>query len=104
MIGSQGEALADQASLRANTGWLITQGIVDLPTMVKLDRFLTGRGHVFRAQVVGFFEEGGGYTRIEATIDATESPAKVVSVTDLTELGRGYSQSELTGIISDTAK
>ncbi|NQV23695.1 MAG: general secretion pathway protein GspK [Rhodopirellula sp.] len=102
MIGSKGEAMADQAALRANTGWLVSQGIVDLPTMVKLDRFLTGRGHVFRAQVVGFFEDGGGYTRLEATIDSTESPAKVVSVTDLTELGRGYSKTALTGIVDDT--
>lgn len=101
MIGAEGEAIAEQAAQRTNTGWLVSQGIVDLPTMIKLDRFLTGRGHVFRAQVVGFFEEGGGYTRVEATIDSTESPAKVVSVSDLTELGRGYSKSELTGIIDD---
>jgi hypothetical protein len=99
MIGAEGEALAELAAQRTNTGWLVSQGIVDLPTMVKLDRFLTGRGHVFRAQVVGFFESGGGYTRIEATIDSTESPAKVVSVSDLTELGRGYTTAELTGII-----
>ena len=71
MIGAEGEALAELAAQRTNTGWLVSQGIVDLPTMVKLDRFLTGRGHVFRAQVVGFFESGGGYTRIEATIDST---------------------------------
>lgn len=101
MIGSDGEAMGDQAALRTNTGWLVSQGIVDLPTMVKLDRFLTGRGHVFRAQIVGFFEEGGGYTRIEASIDSTQSPAKVTAVTDLTELGRGYTQSDLTGIIAD---
>ena len=101
MIGAEGEALAEQAAQRTNTGWLVSQGIVDLPTMVKLDRFLTGRGHVFRAQIVGFFEEGGGYTRIEATIDSTESPAKIVSVSDLTELGRGYTTAELTGIIDD---
>lgn len=101
MIGAEGEALAEQAAMRTNNGWLVSQGIVDLPTMVKLDRFLTGRGHVFRAQIVGFFEEGGGYTRIEATIDSTESPAKVVSVSDLTELGRGYTTAELTGIIDD---
>ena len=99
MIGAEGEALAELAAQRTNTGWLVSQGIVDLPTMVKLDRFLTVRGHVFRAQVVGFFESGGGYTRIEATIDSTESPAKVVSVSDLTELGRGYTTAELTGII-----
>jgi len=101
MIGAEGEAIAEQATMRTNTGWLVSQGIVDLPTMVKLDRFLTGRGHVFRAQIVGFFEEGGGYTRVEATIDSTESPAKVVSVSDLTELGRGYTRTELTGIIDD---
>ena len=99
MIGAEGEALAELAAQRTNTGWLVSQGIVDLPTMVKLDLFLTGIGHVFRAQVVGFFESGGGYTRIEATIDSTESPAKVVSVSDLTELGRGYTTAELTGII-----
>lgn len=101
MIGAEGEAIAEQAAMRTNTGWLVSQGIVDLPTMVKLDRFLTGRGHVFRAQIVGFFEEGGGYTRVEATIDSTESPAKVVAVSDLTELGRGYTKAELTGIIDD---
>lgn len=101
MIGAEGEAIAEQAIQRTNTGWLVSQGIVDLPTMVKLDRFLTGRGHVFRAQIVGFFEEGGGYTRVEATIDSTESPAKVVAVSDLTELGRGYTKAELTGIIDD---
>lgn len=101
MIGAEGEAIAEQAIQRTNTGWLVSQGIVDLPTMVKLDRFLTGRGHVFRAQIVGFFEEGGGYTRVEATIDSTESPAKVVAVSDLTELGRGYTKTELTGVIDD---
>ncbi len=101
MIGAEGEALAELAAQRANTGWLVSQGIVDLPTMIKLDRFLTGRGHVFRAQVVGFFEDGGGYTRIEATIDSTESPARIVAVSDLTELGRGYTTAELTGIIDD---
>jgi hypothetical protein len=101
MIGAEGEAIAEQATMRTNTGWLVSQGIVDLPTMVKLDRFLTGRGHVFRAQIVGFFEEGGGYTRVEATIDSTESPAKVVAVSDLTELGRGYTKAELTGIVDD---
>ncbi len=101
MIGAEGEAIAEQATMRTNTGWLVSQGIVDLPTMVKLDRFLTGRGHVFRVQIVGFFEEGGGFTRVEATIDSTESPAKVVAVSDLTELGRGYTKAELTGIIDD---
>jgi hypothetical protein len=71
---------------------------VDLPTMVELDRYLTSRGHVFSTQIVGYFEAGGGYTRIYAVIDATQSPAKVISVSDLTELGRGYTSNILLGI------
>lgn len=101
VISPEGEVLAEEVALRSNTGWLVTQGIVDLPTMVKLDKYLTASGDVFRAWIVGYFEEGGGYTRMEAILDATESPAKVVSVSDLTELGRGYPQEMLTGIVSE---
>ena len=88
----------DTTPIRGTAGWLLTQGLVDIPEMVKLDRFVTGRGLVYRAQVVGFFAEGGGYTRLEATIDASEYPAKILSVTDLTSLGRGYTNEMLTGV------
>ena len=62
--------------IRGTAGWLVTQGLVDIPQMVKLDRFVTGRGLVYRAQIVGFFAEGGGYTRLEAAIDASETPRR----------------------------
>lgn len=88
----------DTRPIRGTAGWLLTTGLVDIPTMVKLDRFVTGRGLVYRAQVVGFFGEGGGYTRLEATIDASEYPAKILSVSDLTSLGRGYSNQMLLGV------
>ena len=84
--------------IRGTAGWLVTQGLVDIPQMVKLDRFVTGRGLVYRAQIVGFFAEGGGYTRLEATIDASEYPGKILSVTDLTSLGRGYTNEMLMGV------
>lgn len=101
MIGSDGGVSDDQLGIRSTTGWLVTQGIVDLPTMIELDRFLTAKGSVYRAQVVGYFEAGGGYTRIEATLDATESPVKILRVSDLTELGRGYRQDMLTGTVAE---
>jgi hypothetical protein len=63
---------------------------------------LTAKGHIYRTQIVGYFEEGGGYTRLEALIDATESPAKILSVSDLTELGRGYSANMLNGVADDS--
>lgn len=101
MIGSDGGVSDDQLSIRSTTGWLVTQGIVDLPTMAKLDRYLTARGGVYRAQVVGFFEQGGGYTRLEAVLDATQTPVKILRVSDLTELGRGYRQDMLAGTVAE---
>lgn len=102
MIGADGTVAANGLALRATTGWLVTLGIMDLATAARLDRFLTGRGHVFRVQSVGCFEQGGGFTRLEAILDATENPVRILSVRDLTELGRGYSQSVLTGTSGQT--
>lgn len=101
MVGSDGAVSDDQLGIRATTGWLVTQGIVDLETMIDFDKFLTGGGNVYRAQVVGYFEQGGGYTRLEAVLDATESPVKIVRVSDLTELGRGYRQDMLNGTVAE---
>lgn len=95
MIDSGGQALTEQISLRATTGWLVINGQVDLPTMRQLDQFITARGDVFRAQVIGHFDEGGPVTRLEAVIDATEQPPQVIQLRDLTDLGRGFSQAQL---------
>lgn len=97
IIGPNGQPNQDQLKQRGTTIWLVTQGIIDLPTLVKLDRYITARGSVARAQVVGFFQEGGGYTRLEVVIDASKPPAKIVSIRDLTDLGRGYSTQLLMG-------
>ena len=102
MIGTDGSVAPDALTSRSTTGWLVTQGILDLATMAKLDKYLTARGHVYRVQSVGYFEQGGGYTRMEAILDATENPVQIISVRDLTELGRGYSQSLLTGTSGQT--
>ena len=99
MIGTDGSVAMTS---RSTTGWLVTQGILDLATMAKLDKYLTARGHVYRVQSVGYFEQGGGFTRMEAILDATENPVHIISVRDLTELGRGYSQSLLTGTSGQT--
>ncbi len=97
LIGSDGSVNPEEMKSRANTGWLVMQGIVDLPTMSKLDKYLTTNGTVFRAQVIGYFQQGGGFTRLEAVIDATKKPAKILTVRDLTDLGRGYPADLLTG-------
>ena len=63
--------------------------------MRAVDKYLTARGDVFKVQSVGFFDGGGPTARIEAVIDGSVTPAKIVSFRDLSDLGRGYAPSQL---------
>ncbi|HEX6984868.1 MAG TPA: hypothetical protein VF170_05800, partial [Planctomycetaceae bacterium] len=92
--GPSGQPLSEDPD-RRTTAWLVARGIVDLPTMRRLDKFLTGRGDVFKVQSVGYFDGGGPTARVEAVIDGTVTPAKVVFFRDLSDLGRGYAPSQL---------
>jgi DNA uptake protein ComE-like DNA-binding protein len=95
MIDSSGQPLTDTIAQHGTTGWLAMNGQVDMPTMRQLDQFITARGDVFRAQVVGHFDAGGPVCRLEAIIDATQQPPKLLQLRDLTDLGRGFSQAQL---------
>ncbi|MGA2066389.1 MAG: hypothetical protein ABSG86_15550 [Thermoguttaceae bacterium] len=77
--------------------WLLTEGIVSLATMKQLMPLVTGGGSVYRAQVVGYYEEGRPTARLEAVIDATQRPARVILWKDLTRLGSGYPLEVLQG-------
>lgn len=95
VVGANGEVDAAMVANRATPAWLFTEGLVDLPTMRILAPYLSTRGGVFKAQIVGYFGEGGPSTRLEAMVDSTEIPSKVVSVRDLTALGKGYFRTHL---------
>ncbi len=75
--------------------WLLQDGIVDLAVMKKLMSIVTSGGNVYRAQVVGFFDEEGPADRVEVVIDATQSPPVVRRRWSLRELGPGYSPEDL---------
>lgn len=79
----------DPTGRLSTTAWLLTEGHVNLETMKALDRFITARGDVYRVQSIGYFDAGGPVTRLEAIIDATQMPPKVIRVRDLTPLGGG---------------
>jgi hypothetical protein len=51
--------------------WLYSQGIVPLATMKELQPFITTGGSVFRAQIVGFFDDGGPSHRVEVVVDSS---------------------------------
>ena len=56
---------------------------------------LSGGGNVFRAQIVGFFDDLPQASRVEVVIDATSNPPRQLYREDLRHLGRGYSLSAL---------
>lgn len=75
---------------RQTTGWLLINGLTDQLTLRKLDRYLTVRGDVYRVISVGHFEQGGPLVRVEAVIDGTLQPPRVIFQRDLSHLGPGY--------------
>jgi hypothetical protein len=80
----------DADTSRRYETWLLDDGIVTLDQMKSLMPFVTGGGSVYRAQVIGYFDEGGPAARLEVVIDATASPPRVVFWRDISHLGRGY--------------
>lgn len=70
--------------------WLYSEGIVTLAEMKALMPFVTGGGHVFRGQFVGYFDGGGPSARFEAILDATVQPARILFWRNMSHLGRGY--------------
>ena len=75
---------------RLTAAWILAEGLVDLETLRTLGPYITTGGDVYRFSTVGHFDEGGPTTRMEAMIDGTEYPPKIMFVRDLTKLGRGY--------------
>ncbi|HEV7998266.1 MAG TPA: hypothetical protein VGP63_00200, partial [Planctomycetaceae bacterium] len=101
IVGAQNNGAASSVSgsaqsSRATTAWLVLEGLVSsASTMAQLDPYLTARGAVYRAQSVGYFDEGGPFVRLEAVIDGSIDPPRIVTIRDLTELGRGFSRQQL---------
>jgi len=70
--------------------WLLTNGIVTLEEMRSLVPFVCCGGDVYRAQVVGYYEDGRASARVEIILDATQLPPRLLLWRDISHLGRGY--------------
>lgn len=86
---------SDDYAQRTTTAWLLTEGLIEREDMVELDKFITARGDVYRAQILGFFDGGGPVARMEAVVDGTQLPPRVTFFRDLSDLGRGYTRTQL---------
>ncbi|MDR2116484.1 MAG: general secretion pathway protein GspK [Planctomycetaceae bacterium] len=78
--------------------WPYTHGIItDLELMKKLEPYFCTQGAVFKANIVGRFDEQSPVIRLEVWLDASVAgkPAKIIRIRELTELGPGYSAERL---------
>jgi DNA uptake protein ComE-like DNA-binding protein len=75
--------------------WLLIEGIVTLPEMRQIERYVTSGGDVFSGQSVGFFDAGPMAARIEFIVDRSGTTAHRRAASDLSALGRGFSNSQL---------
>lgn len=75
--------------------WLIIDGLATLDKMKTLLPYLTAGGSVYSVQSVGFYDKDGPVVRLEAVLDSTESPPKVLFIKELSPLGRGFEPLDL---------
>lgn len=95
-LGASSSASGSAQSARATTAWLVVEGLVSTATtMAQLDPYLTAHGAVYRAQSIGYFDEGGPFVRLEAVIDGSVDPPRILNLRDLSDLGRGFSRQQL---------
>jgi hypothetical protein len=95
-LGASNSASGSSQSSRSTIAWLVTEGLVSsATTMAQLDPYITAHGAVYRVQSIGYFDEGGPFVRLEAVIDGSIDPPRILNLRDLTELGRGFSHQQL---------
>jgi hypothetical protein len=84
--------------------WLLSRGIVTLDEMKVLLPFVTAGGDVYRAQIIGYFDEGEIAARAEVVIDATKASPRILSWKDISHLGRGYARETLGIALQDDSQ
>ncbi len=70
--------------------WILCEGIVSLEEMKALMPFVCAGGCVYRVQVVGYFDGGGPFARVEVFVDASKLPPRIIFWRDLSHLGLGW--------------
>ncbi|MCA9166440.1 MAG: general secretion pathway protein GspK [Planctomycetales bacterium] len=75
--------------------WLLTHALVSLDDMKLLIPYICAGGDVYRAQVIGYFDEGEIASRAEVIFDATTAMPRILSWKDMGHLGRGYARETL---------
>jgi hypothetical protein len=70
--------------------WLKTDANMSVDKLKILENYITSRTQTYRVQSLGYFDQGGPVTRVEAVIDTNNGSPRIIYFRDLTALGRGY--------------
>lgn len=70
--------------------WLLTDAKIKVATLKTLEKYVTTVTQVYRFQVIGYFEGGGPFVRMEAVVDVNNGNPRVLYQRDISELGRGF--------------
>ncbi len=100
ILSSRTQENSDEGILKNNPLWIFFEGLVDLETMKKILPHITAGGDVYRAQIVGFYDNAGPSTRGEVIIDATKSPPQRIYWRNLQMLGKGFPP-DILGVVPD---
>jgi DNA uptake protein ComE-like DNA-binding protein len=95
IVAARSNASAEDDGSRQFATWLLTEGLVDLETMKRLMPYVTGGGHVIRAQIVAHYNKPAPMARAELVIDATARPPRTVLWRDLRSRGPGFAITSL---------
>jgi hypothetical protein len=87
------EARAEQSDSenRKFESWLVVEGHITIDQMRTLAPLITGGGNVYRAQIVGYFEQGPAFCRAEVIIDSAGDVPTVRMYRRMDHLGRAFS-------------
>ena len=75
---------------RKHETWLLTEGLIDLPTMQSVLPFICTGGDVYKAEVVGYFDDLVGTSRAEVYLDTTQPLPRILFWRDKSHLQSGY--------------
>lgn len=80
LVDSLMKARAEQteSNNRKFETWPLVESYIPLQQMKLVAPLLTGGGDVYSAQVIGYYENGSSFARLETIIDASASPPKIV--------------------------
>lgn len=71
--------------------WLVLDGVLDLPRLISMEKYLCGRSDVYSCQAIGYRDDRSAVYRCTFTVDACQNPASLQNFQTWHAWDRGFS-------------